>query len=246
MIAPVPDLTVELPRGFLAQGGVRHTEVEVRELNGADEERLARYKSEEEVYNAIIAMSVVRIGTVDLSSEPLSAKEPIVSSLLLGERSLIFLKASEATFGNERDLAITCGSCETEQETTILVDHDFPLIFPAGEDEELQDTYDYKLRTGQVVTYRLPIGSDIVDMASLRSIPERSSLLLTKIILNVDGRVPADINTFVKTMGMADRRLLVEDVDSKAPFVDLTVKTQCIACEEEVTIPMTWGQFLQP
>lgn len=245
VIDPVPELSLELPRGYRA-GGVVHTSVEVRELRGSDEERLAKCKSEEDTFNTIISLATDRVGTIDLSQEPLSAKEEVLQALLLGERSRIYLKVVEATFGKEKELGFVCGHCEASNEVTVLLDEDFPLTYPSGDETDLQETYDFVSKKGERLTYRLPIGSDVVGMAGIRSVPERNSLLLSKIILNVDGKVPADIEWFVKNMSMADRWSIIEDLEAHQPYVDPTLKTACSSCGEEVTIPLTWGQFLQP
>lgn len=242
VIEDPPDLTIDLPRGYKSQ-----TVVEVRELTGADEERLARLKnqSEEEAINTLVSLALVRIGDISLSDEPLSYRRQILSSLLLSERSLIFLGIIKATFGDNKDLQFVCNNCDAENAVTLILSEDFPITFP-NESETLKPSYTFYTRKGQEVEWRLPVVKDADGMDKLKTVPERSSKMLSEVILNVDGKELLDPDLWVKNMGMADRQKFVESIDEVQPYVDTVVKTECASCGKEQQIPLSWGDFLLP
>jgi hypothetical protein len=243
-LVPAPDLTVVLPRGYTDATSVAHTLVKVRELTGRDEETLARYKGMEEAFNAILCLGTDSIGTLDLASEPVSARTRVLGTLLLGERLMIYLKIAEATFGNEREFQFVCGTCEKQQTTTILLDQDFPIEIP----ESLRMLHDFTLRSGRVVTYRLLTGNDTLDMAHSdnRSLAEVNTEMLSKIITAIDGEPPFDVTEEVLSLSIGDRDRLLADVAKHQPTPALPdLKINCIGCHEEVTAPVAWGDLFR-
>ena len=240
VIPPVPDLVCTLPRGY-NHNGTPQTEVEVRELNGADEERLARYKTEEDVYNAIITMCTVRVGSIDLSDEPYSARDRILDSLLTGERELIFLTIVAATFGNEKEYGFICGYCEEQNEITILLDEDLPLELP---DEELRFHHEFTTKRGNTIVFRLPVGSDLDGLAGITNIAARTTHLLSQVIVSINGEPPLDAKAAAQNLNSGDRSQLEQEIKKHSPYIKMTLETECSSCGEEQNIPLQWGQFL--
>ena len=240
VIPPAPDSVVTLPRGYI-ENGTPLTEVEIRELNGADEERLARYKTEEDVYNAIITMCTVRVGSIDLKGEPLSARARVLDSLLTGERELIFLKILGATFGNEKEYGFICGNCEEQNMVTILLDEDLPLILP---EDDLEYTYTYTTKRGTAIEYRLPVGADLEGLAGVTNIAARTTHLLSRVILKVNGESPMDKKAVAQNLNSGDRAGLEADIRKNSPYIKMALETECASCGKEQTIPLQWGQFL--
>lgn len=246
-IAPPPDLVVDLPRGYTEglEGGRVHRRAVVRELTGRDEEALARYKGTEEIFNAIICLGTERLGELDFTGEPISARTRILGSLLLGERLMIYLKVTEATFGNEREFKFTCSACKKEQQTTILLDTDFPIEIPEG----LRMEHTFTCRNGKVITYRLLIGNDVLEMeqGENRSLAEVNTEMLSRIITSIDGEMPLDALEAVRDLTIGDRDRLLEDIEQHQPTPLLPpLKIECIGCHEEVTAPVAWGELFRP
>lgn len=241
-VPPAPELTLELPRGYTANG-ITHTTVEVRELTGADEEYLARYKTDETVFDAIIALAVQRIGTIDLSNQPVSESSRILGTLLIGERLMIFLKVIEVTFGNEKEMRYTCGSCGEEQDLTVLINEDFQINVP----ENLQMVYDFTLSSGKVVKYRLLVGADVLAISenAKATVAQTNTAMLSRIIVSVDGETPLDMADFVRKLSIGDRERLLKDVAQNQPDVALSLSLTCLSCHEEVQAPVTWGQLFR-
>lgn len=239
-----PDNAVELVRGYWANG-TWNRDVVVRELTGVDEEMLSRMKTGRDIFDGIIALGTERIGSVELRGEPLSARTEVLDSLLLGERSQIYMAVNAATFGNEKTLEITCGHCQTEQETTILLKEDFPLNV---EDEGVRDEYTYVTTKGEKIVYRLMTGRDMkaAEERPQASQSEKNSIGLSCVIKSVDGKTPLDMEAFVKSLGMKDRVQLLESLNEKQPYIDLTLNVTCIGCGEGQQIPLQWEDLFRP
>ncbi len=242
VLPEAPATALTLPRGY-SSAGVTHTEVEVRELTGSDEEYLSRFKGEEAVFDGLIALGVVRIGSLDLSEEPVSARRRILGTLLIGERLQIFLKIVEATFGNEKELRYTCASCDETQDVTVLLNEDFKINVPEG----LQQVYEFTLRSGKKVTYRLLVGDDLTEISAdqKKSVAQANTALLSRIILEVDGLPPGDPEELVRSFSIGDRDRLLQAVADNQPDVALSLDMTCLSCHEEVKVPVSWGQLFR-
>lgn len=242
-ISPAPDLDLVLPRGYTAPDGAVHQGVEVRELTGRDEEYLTRFKTDDAIFDAIISLGVTRLGDLDLSKEPVSAKARILRSLLVAERLMIYLRIITATFGNEKEMRFSCGSCEEEQDVTVLVDQDFPITFP----DDLSMHHKVVLPSGKEILYRLITGADTLALAEKTNLSraEGNSLMLTQIIVNIDGNVPFDVESAVKDLSIGDRERILTHVVEHQPDLTLSLTTECISCHEEVVIPILWGQLFR-
>lgn len=240
-----PDGVIRLPRGLLVEGKWE-SEVKVRELTGADEELLARRKSAVDYFDAVITLGVEQVGSVDLSQKPQSERERMLGTLLVGEREFLFLSVIRATFGNERDITYTCTSCQSELETTLLLDHDIVLVDDLGIDPP--QTYEYTTSRGEVVVYRLANGADQKMALSKGGATqaEQNTTILTNVIRTVDGVVPLEKRDFVLGMSMKDRRAMVEELDRRQPSLDNELDIDCSLCGEPNKVVVDWGSLFRP
>jgi hypothetical protein len=104
-----PSPEVILPGGFVdLEGNVIRT-VEVRELNGEDEEAIARSSTASKALNTILMRGAVSLGDREITKDDFD-------KLLTGDRESILLGIRKVTFGNEIDFAVTCSGCSTRQD----------------------------------------------------------------------------------------------------------------------------------
>lgn len=234
-----------LPRGRLVNNKWE-TAAEVRELNGADEEYLARRRDPLDYFDAVLALGVTRLGSADLASMSITEREQVLATLLTGERELLFLTVIRATFGNERDLEFQCGSCQGEFTTTLLLDHDFPLVDDLGFDPPL--TYEFTTSKGDRVEYRLVNGADQREAASKRNATtaEQNTVVLTNVIKRVNGTVPFDAKEYVLGLSMKDRRDLVADMDKRLPTINNEIDLECQSCGTKNRVTLNWGDLFRP
>ena len=234
-----------LPRGRLVNNKWE-TAAEVRELNGADEEYLARRRDPLDYFDAVLALGVTRLGSADLASMSITEREQVLATLLTGERELLFLTVIRATFGNERDLEFQCGSCQGEFTTTLLLDHDFPLVDDLGFDPPL--TYEFTTSKGDRIEYRLVNGADQREAASKRNATtaEQNTVVLTNVIKRVNGTVPFDTKEYVLGLSMKDRRDLVADMDKRLPTINNEIDLECQSCGTKNRVTLNWGDLFRP
>lgn len=236
---------IVLPRGrFL--NGEWEKEATVRELTGADEEKLARKRDSMDFFDAVLALGVERLGTAELSKMHTSEREAVLGSLLTGERELLFLAVIRATFGNERDLEYTCGSCGSEFTTTLLLDHDFVLTDTLGTEPPL--SYTFTTSKGDRVEYRLINGFDQRAASSKKNgtVAEQNTAILTSVVKTVNGDVPFDTHDFVLKLSMRDRRDLVKDLDEHQPSIDNELELECQTCGTKNKVFLNWGDLFRP
>ena len=242
-IKPAPPLTVELPRGYI-DDGVAQTTVRLKELTGRDEEYLSRYKTSDTLFDGILSLGVVSIGSLDLAKLSVSERSKVLGKLLIGERLMIYLAVVQSTFGNERDMSFNCPHCSSKQTTMVLLDTDFPVAVP----DDLQFLNTYTTGSGVEIAYRLVTGEDV--LASAADKPTNSSVqntnLLVRLIRSVDGEIPLYMDEFVKDMSLNDRGKLLTDVMERQPAVSLSLTLECSSCHEEVLIPVQWEELFRP
>ena len=97
-----PNGTVELLWG-IERGGKRYRTALVRELNGADEERIARLSTSATNYNVLVVdihlrCAVEQIGNIMVAGDP-----DVLGELLISDRDILFKEVLLATYGHTRD-----------------------------------------------------------------------------------------------------------------------------------------------
>jgi hypothetical protein len=243
LIPDAPDCVVDLPRGIF-HAGEWHTEAEVRELTGSDEESLARVRETVDFFDQILALGVVRIGTIRLADMVVGERQAYLSQLLLGERSQLLLAVVRATYGDDKTIGVTCPACEHEQEIDLILSVDFK---PKEVDDLQQASYSYKAKSW-AITYRLVTGGDQSAALSRKgsTVAEQNSIILSRCILSVNGEILPDPLGFARKLGMKDRTKLLSLMVEKQPDIDLSLKVPCIGCGGEMTLGLGWGDLFRP
>ena len=231
-----PDTEVELPAGLLdpITGHISKT-AEVRELTGADEEAISRILDPGKAMLAILDRAVVSIGEEDGSKD-------IVDLLLSGDREMLLLAIRKVTFGAEVKLGPgPCPSCAEDQIFTLDLDKDVPIKVLEGDREFFVDC-----KIGKVLV-RYPSGStqkDLINSATKTS-AELDSIMLKHCVLQVNGQDIIDPN-FSKTLGMKDRRTILEEIGKRNPGPQLhLLKSTCSFCGSEVPLPLTLADLFR-
>lgn len=228
---PQSDTVVELPGGLLhpTEGLIRR--VEVRELTGADEEKLSRPSSTKNMHtyiSAILECGVVRIGSL----EP---DHTLLESLLLGDREFLVLAIRRATYGDELDLEIVCPRCDARQNIVYDLGKEVPI---RKLEDPMKLVYEIPLWKGGVAEVVLPTGSAqgalFGSSEQKRSAGELNSILLSRCVQSIDGE-PAVGLASVQRLGIRDRRTILKFLDEIQPgpqFEDVTYV--CASCAHEM------------
>jgi hypothetical protein len=222
---------VALPGGYITQEGTLVKYAEVRELNGADEEAIAKAGSIARVLNTILQRGLVKIGDKDVTKE-------VYDELLSGDRDAILLGIRKATFGSTADYNLVCSKCEQTSIVTIDLDKDVPVKELDNPIEDRKKTVE--LRNGNAVVV-MPNGRAQVALLenATKTAAELNTVILEHCLLGVNGKGSLGTSTVLKLV-IADRDTLVEAIlaDNPGPNLAAVTKT-CEACGESNDTPIS-------
>jgi hypothetical protein len=244
LIPEGPDLRLTMPRGLFVNG-VHKREFMLRELNGADEETLAKLKEPGDFFDTVVALGVVSVEDFNLESLALGERQSWLRQLLIGERDQLFLGILRVTFGEKRVIGFTCTTCGEEQEVDLYLSEDFK---PREVDDDLTtEVFSYLTTKGLDVEYRLVTGDDQRAAFARRNATtaEQNSIILSKVITRVNGGLIPDQMSFVRSLSIVDRSALLDALVSKQPSIDLGVTTKCAACDADQRLPLGWGDLFR-
>ena len=234
-VLPPLDNVVTLPGGYINAAGEVITEAEVRELNGNDEEAIARATN---VGRAIL--TILQRGTVRVGNE--KADEKMLDQLLAGDRDMLILAIFKATFGHTTEVPVYFGSelkqievdLDKDIKVKILTDPINDRIFSvSGKNNE----YTVTLPTG-VSQKEMIINSD-------KSSAELTTIMLENTVLKIDNS-PVVSKQQVRNLGLADRRKIVEEINKRlpGPQFDSIVVTDP-ETGSEVPVPVNFGTLFR-
>jgi hypothetical protein len=244
LIAESPDVIVDLPRGYF-NGSKWETEVELRELTGADEENLARFKESADFFNGVIVYGTTRIGSNDLRDMSFADRQSFLAGLLIGEREQLFLHIARVTYGNEKEIAHSCPACGVESETTLLISEDIKC-------KELENpsqlTYTMVTNKGDVLTYRLATGSDQMAVMAKKgaSTAEQNTLMISECVTQINSKPVIDPMATARNLSMGDRQKLISNLVDNQPSPQLNITIECVGCGFEMILPLSWGDIFRP
>ena len=234
-VLPPLDNVVTLPGGYINAAGEVITDAEVRELNGNDEEAIARAAN---VGRAIL--TILQRGTVRVGNE--KADEKMLDQLLAGDRDMLILAIFKATFGRTTEIPVYFGSelkqievdLDKDIKVKILTDPINDRIFSvSGKNHE----YTVTLPTG-VSQKEMIINSD-------KSSAELTTIMLENTVLKIDNS-PVVSKQQVRNLGLADRRKIVEEINKRlpGPQFDSIVVTDP-ETGSEVPVPVNFGTLFR-
>lgn len=231
------DTEVTLPGGFINREGALVKYAEVRELNGADEESIARAGSTGKALNIMLQRGLVSLGLESTSKEDLD-------TLLSGDRDTILLGIRRATFGNTIDFEVMCPSCSNTVATTVDLTKDIPVKELADPIEDRNWVYESKLGSVQV---SLPNG--LTQRKLLENVEktsaEMNTILLAGCVTAIGGS-PAMGASSVLRLSWKDREKIVNEILERNPGPRLgEVKKVCEACGETMPLQLTLGSLFR-
>lgn len=222
---------VHLPGGFVDKNGEVIKTAEVRELNGMDEEMIAKASTTGKALGILLQRGLTRLGSREVTRDDFDL-------LLSGDRDAILLGIRKVTFGESVDYKIRCGACGEEQVASVDLSKDIPV-------KELEDpiadrTWNVETAKG-IAVISLPTGvtqRKLLENADKTS-AEINTLLLSGCIVSVNG-IPSMGATTALNLGMADRSKIVEEIIDRNPGPRLgEVSKTCKACGEEIALPLS-------
>lgn len=248
---PFPqDGPVTLPGGFRRMRvGKEPEEVRtawVRELNGEDEERIAKARLKEstnEFVRAILEGGVERLG----DSAP---TRDDFDSLLIGDLNFLLLEISKATFGDDLEFVnFTCPYCNVAFDFTVHKSEDIPgktLESLSGQDFEVD------LRRNRKARVHLPtveIQNSVVDATTDA---EANTILLASCVEEIveesgTAQAVAGDKDTVRALGVQDRQTILMALDDRMPgprYTDIRFHHDP-GCGREITLGVTPGDLFR-
>jgi hypothetical protein len=238
VIPSLPDTTVTLSAGLIDPfEGTVSTTAEVRELNGADEEAIAKLSDPGKALLAILERATVSVG-----GQP--ATKQILGSLLAGDREALLLAIRKATFGSEVEVTTVCDKCPELQTFKIDLEKDVKV---KKLDDPLRDRrFTVELKAG-LAKVNLPTGdvqTQIINATDKNS-AELDTMLLVACVTEI-GDQPVLSPNRIRTLGITDRRLLLDEIASRNPGPQLSeIKKACGTCGQEVYLPLTLAELFR-
>lgn len=244
--------TFDLIQGYKDEEGTLHTEVEVREMNGTDEEAISKKDINSnggKVVRTLLERCVLRIGTIYRDEVKSNKWREIIQELSVGDQDYILLKIRQASLGDEIETQYECPdpNCKEKIITTITVD-ELPIVPFNG-----QHTIEFELPRGHVTKdgtvlrkgkLRHPNGLDreALDTVMRKNSGLANTLMLSRCIVELEGiKVHDDI---VRNLSMKDRNYLLSLINENRFGVDLAVEVECPTCAETFKASLNATNFI--
>lgn len=217
------DGPVTLPVGFRRvkrdSDGTQFEEVRkawVRELNGEDEERVARTKLKDDgsaFLTTILESGVERLGDLTPTKEDFN-------SLTFGDRDFLLLEIARVTYGDELTFEqFACNGCREVLDVSISLSEDVPV----RRLDSLDDVaFEVRLRNGRVATVTLPTTEIIPEMSKTTTPAEANTVLIKHCVEEIRGpkgktiRIAGDEDA-ARRLGVKDREDLVSQMGLRMP-----------------------------
>jgi len=219
----------------------------VRELRGSDEEVISKLKSTNTdryyiiLEDTILRRAVERIGDFEPATTP-----DLLSSLLIGDRGLLFANILLATYGPHKDYdEVMCPHCK--ELSDIQLDWFDLLDVRAMKTEEptVTITVGKGTKKEREITLRFPTGLDQMTVYSQDAEltqSEVNSQMLSRVL--VSDSIPDKLK-FVRELSIPDRKKLIQAIDKNAPSVGFKeCEVPCPTCNQSMSWTFSWADLL--
>lgn len=226
-LKPLPVTSLRLPGGYLKPDGTYEFDVEVRELNGEDEEALAKGGNIAKALMTILNRATVKVGDEPVTSE-------ILDSLLAGDREAILLQIRKATYGTTETVSMHCSSCRTDQDLEIDLDEDVPVKRLEDPDDRYW-TMSLKAGEAQLV---LPDGTaqrKVAINGAGKSIAELNTVIIAECLHSIGGAPSMGVGT-ARALGLADRAAIIESIAERQPGPQLGEVVKKCECGADIEV----------
>jgi hypothetical protein len=231
------NIEVVLPGGYVTPAGEVYQTVEVKELNGRDEEYIAKVAGTNKMYSAILSRGTVTIGDLPVTQE-------LLGRLLLGDRDAIMLGIFRATYGDTAELGSWCSKCGNYHLVTLNVTEDIKVKGLLDPVNDRTFTVNGKAKEFLVT---LPTGVTqgiLLDLANANN-AEQLTALLEQTVLEIDGK-PVLSKLQIQDLGIADRQKIAEELSKRTPGPQWDeVILECPDCDGELVVPISLGALFR-
>jgi len=224
----------ELPCGYLDSEGNIHTEVEVREITGHEEDMLGSraipgYKK----IGNLISSCVVRLGKITDRGQLAT----IANELTVGDRVFLMFAIRRTTLGDEYPFRGACPNDNCGYRGLFTLDlADLEVRKMPNPEKRI---YDLELPSGKKARCRPLLGRDEEELSKVSGNKEAGLSMAILMRLEMLEDQPPTLGA-VKNLGMRDRNLLRSFFDDIEGGVDTSLEMVCPQCgtefEEELDV----------
>jgi hypothetical protein len=229
------DTLVKLPAGLINKDRTVSKVAEIRELNGLDEEAIAKSGNTSKALLTILQRGLLTIGERQPVKEDFDA-------MLSGDRDSILLGIRKATFGRTVEYTGYCVTCDGPKEFTIDLDKDIEV---KELDNPLERTWTLPIKAGRAVI-SLPNGitqRKVMDNQD-KTLAELNTIILAGCVLSIN-ESPTTPNTVLE-LGIQDRETLIREIIDRNPGPRLGEVTKaCEACGTDVELPLSLASLFR-
>lgn len=241
--------TIDMPQdnGVLLAHGVSRDgallrDAEVRELNGEDEEALAKVG----VHWMRFVDTIVSRGTVSIGN--LAMTKSIGDELLVGDREDLVLGIRKMTFGPVLDIEdYVCPVCQVKSDLAVNLE----AIPHVTLDNPENVKRSIELRNGRVAEVRFVNGGDqkAIYADPDLDVAQSNTILLSRCIISLDGVSTGEAGGgralgIVKKLGMADRKKILRFLNDEAPGPRFDqIEYTHDACGSVIKLPLSLGDL---
>lgn len=245
---PLPDEpgddTVKLAGGLVdPDNGEVYRSITVRELNGEDEEFLARAFASNDFIRyqqAMLERGVTHVG-------PHKATPELLDRMLIGDRDTAILGIRMATYGETIDLDVMCQHCGTDSKIRLDLKNEVPIrpmTFPVTSMPQQVELP----RSGALASIRLANGADQRFVYGLenKTVAELNTELLARCVHDINGAPIEGRKAPIQALGMGDRSMLVGWLRDEQPGPEYEkVNHSCVVCGKETPLGLTTGDLFR-
>lgn len=231
--------TVDLLIGYKDKEGIFHTEAEIREMTGVDEEDIQKPDVRNNIgrlVTTILRNCVVRIGKVEKTSVKPTEWENIMKDLFLGDRDVLMMGIRKFSYGEEMEMPFQCPHCKADGKHIFDWD-EIEVEQPKGDPFNVPFSIKrgVKNKEGERITegfLRLPKGQDqeLLDGIARKNMGQANTTLITRCVTSL-GDVRLSTKVF-KELTSLDREEIVKEIADNTFGPQFKVEIDCPSCAE--------------
>lgn len=242
---------LNLVAGYKDEEGTVHTEVEIREMNGLDEEDIQKSDIRSNigrVVTRLLANCVIRIGTLEKTSFKAAKWESIMQGLFLGDRDLLMMEIRKFSYGDEVEVPFKCPHCNQTgkhimewNEIEIRPVNGDPFSIPFDLKKGVKTEDGERITSGSL---RLPNGQDqeLLDGVARKNLGQANTALITRCVTSL-GDIKIGARVF-KEMVTVDREAVITAISDNNFGPDFKQEIDCPSCSEKLDIGVHPVNFL--
>lgn len=238
-------------KGYKDKEGTTHKEFEYREMNGTDEEAIAKPKIKNVgalITRVILERCINRIGSIDKEDVKPSEWVEIIQSLAIGDQDYAMLKIRELSLGDTLTVSHKCPKCKAKINSEFSTD-ELPLVPYSGIEEfdfelprGVQDSEGNTQKKG-ILRHARGLDREVLSKSITQNPSVANTLLLVRCIKSL-GDIPVT-NDLLRNLSIMDRNYLFDTLRNMSFGYDLDdFEIECPTCGEDLQVSFNQTDFL--